>query len=54
MSECENVASPSCSPYWVVYGGEVAGQTVHYVLLWRTARGEVGPISETLSATVTG
>lgn len=54
LSECEFVGAPSRSPYRIVYGGETAGQTVHYILRWRTARGEVGPISETLSATVTG
>lgn len=53
-SECEYVASPSRSPYRIAYSGEVAGQTVHYVLRWRTVRGEAGPISETQSATVTG
>lgn len=54
LSECEFVGAPSRSPYRIVYSGEVAGQTVHYLLRWRTARGEVGPLSETLSATVTG
>lgn len=54
LSECEFVGAPSRSPYRVVYSGSEAGVTVHYILRWRTARGEVGPISETLSATVTG
>ncbi|MCS6924236.1 MAG: hypothetical protein NZM10_07665 [Fimbriimonadales bacterium] len=54
LNECEFVGAPSRSPYPIAYTGETAGQTVHYILRWRTARGEVGPISETLSATVTG
>jgi len=54
LSECEFVGAPSRSPYRITYSGEVAGQTVHYILRWRTARGEVGPMSETLSATVVG
>jgi hypothetical protein len=41
------------TPYVAEYDGEQAGQTVHYMLRWVNAKGEAGPWSQTVSATVT-
>ena len=41
------------TPYVAEYDGEHAGQTVYYMLRWVNAKGEAGPWSQTVSATVT-
>lgn len=40
------------TPYVAEYDGEQAGQTVHYMLRWVNTKGEAGPWSQTVSATV--
>ena len=42
------------SPYTVEYTGADAGKTAYYMLRWVNSRGEKGPWSETVSATITG
>lgn len=41
------------TPYVAEYDGEHAGQTVYYMLRWVNAKGEAGPWSQTVSATIT-
>lgn len=40
------------TPYVAEYDGEHAGQTVYYMLRWANAKGEAGPWSQTVSATI--
>lgn len=42
------------SPYVVQYTGADAGKTAYYMMRWVNSRGERGPWSETVSATITG
>lgn len=42
------------TPYLVQFGGEDAGKTAHYMLRWVNKKGEQGPWSQTVSATITG
>lgn len=42
------------SPFTVEYTGADAGKTAYYMLRWVNSRGEKGPWSETVSATITG
>lgn len=42
------------TPYVVQFGGEDAGKTAHYMLRWVSSKGEQGPWSQTVSATITG
>ena len=37
-----------------VFEGSDAGQTVHIIGRWINTKGETGPISETVSATIPG
>jgi hypothetical protein len=53
-SELSFLALDSRTPYLAEYDGEDAGKTAHYMLRWVSARGEVGPWSVTVSATVGG
>lgn len=41
------------TPYVAEYDGEHAGQPVYYMLRWVNAKGEAGPWSQTVSATIT-
>lgn len=40
------------TPYIAEYDGAQAGQTAHYMLRWVNAKGEAGPWSQTVSATI--
>ena len=50
--QCLLLAMDTNSPYVVTYDGEDAGQIAHYMLRWVNTRGEFGPWSETVSATI--
>ena len=61
LTECEFVALDNRTPKTVegVYPGSIgkgqdANKTVHFVGRWQNNRGEKGPLSETVSATVVG
>jgi hypothetical protein len=54
INECQFVAQDTASPYLATYTGVDAGKTVYYILRWANPKGEMGPISETVAATVTG
>lgn len=54
LSECEFVALDNRTPKTVEFEGLNANKTVHFVGRWQNSRGEKGPLSETVSATVTG
>lgn len=41
------------SPYIIEYEDEDAGKTAYYMLRWVNSRGETGPWSQTVSATIT-
>ena len=51
-STCSFVALDTNSPYVVEYDGGDANKTAHYLLRWVNTRGEKGPWSETVSATI--
>jgi len=44
----------TASPYVAEYDGDDAGKTAQYMLRWALAGGEMGPWSETASATIVG
>lgn len=48
------VALDTASPYLLEHNATDAGKLAHYLLRWMNTRGEPGPWSETLSATITG
>ena len=48
------VALDTTSPYLLVHEPADVGKLAHYLLRWMNTRGEPGPWSETLSATITG
>jgi len=47
-------ATATATPYLVELDPTKAGQTAHYLGRWVSTRGDTGPWSETVSATVTG
>jgi hypothetical protein len=52
LSQCEFLADDSNTPYTAVFDGAQGGQIAHIIGQWVSTRGEVGPISETVSATI--
>jgi len=52
-SECHYLATDTATPYAVEYDGADAGKIAHYMLRWVNTRGERGPWSQTVSATIT-
>jgi hypothetical protein len=53
-SELRYVATDTATPYLAEYLGADAGKTAHYWLRWLNTRGEPGPWSDTVSATIPG
>lgn len=53
-SECQLLALDTASSYLAEYSGEHAGKTAYYMLRWVNTRGEKGPLSETVAATIVG
>jgi hypothetical protein len=53
-SQCQMLALDTSTPYVIDYEGDKAGQKAHYMLRWVTTRGDRGPWSETVSATIGG
>jgi hypothetical protein len=51
-SDCRLLALAFASPHVAHYPGDAAGQTAHYMLRWVNTRGQPGPWSPTVSATV--
>jgi hypothetical protein len=54
LTECEFIALDNRTPKTVEFEGSDANKTVHFIGRWQNSRGEKGPLSETVSATVTG
>lgn len=52
-SECHYLATDTATPYTAEYDGADAGKIAHYMLRWVNTRGERGPWSQTVSATIT-
>ena len=52
-SELTYLATDTKTPYIAVFDGADAGKTAHYMLRWVNRRGERGPWSQTVSATIT-
>ena len=53
-SELTYMATDTSSPYTHKFKGEHAGEPVHYWLRWENTRGETGPWSDAVMATITG
>ena len=51
-SQCQFVLAGSKNGLMVAYTGAQAGQPVHYMARWKNTRGEYGPWSETVIATI--
>lgn len=54
LSQCEFIGFATRTPFTEEFDGTQANQTAHFILQWVGTRGGVGPISETISATVPG
>jgi len=54
VSECDYVADDTNSPYINFFDGADTGKTVYYLAFRVNTRDQRGPVSETVSATVTG
>jgi hypothetical protein len=52
-SELTYLATDTKTPYTAVFDGADAGKAAHYMLRWVNRRGERGPWSQTVSATIT-
>lgn len=52
-SELRYLATDTRTPYVADYDGVHGGKTAHYMLRWVSTRGETGPWSQTVSATIT-
>jgi hypothetical protein len=52
-SELQYLATDTRSPYLAEFDGAKAGKIAYYMLRWVSTRGEKGPWSQTVSATIT-
>ena len=52
--ELQFLALDSATPYVAEFTGNQSGKKAHYMLRWVTTRGDKGPWSETVSATIGG
>lgn len=48
------LATDSCTPYMMEFDQSDAGKMAHYMLRWVGSKGQCGPWSETVSATIPG
>jgi hypothetical protein len=53
-SELSYMATDTATPYTHQFNGEFAGKNVYYWLRWENTRGEAGPWSDVVMATITG
>lgn len=53
-SQLSYLATDTRTPYTAEFDGGQAGKTAYYMLRWVSTRGETGPWSQTVSATITG
>lgn len=53
-SELTYMATDTASPYIHQFNGDNAGKNVYYWLRWENTRGELGPWSDVVMATITG
>jgi hypothetical protein len=53
-SQLQFLGTDTRTPYVAEYGGGEAGKAAHYMLRWVNTKGEQGPWSQTVSATITG
>jgi hypothetical protein len=54
IQDCDFVALDTKAPYKVAFEGGDGGKTAYFMLRWVNTKGEPGPISETVAATVPG
>ncbi len=54
LDETEYQATDTRSPHLLTFDGADGGKTVHIIGRWVNTKGEPGPISETVSATIPG
>lgn len=54
IADLDFITSDTASPYIQQFDVADAGKTVHYWLRWENTRGETGPWSDVISATITG
>lgn len=54
LSETQYQATDTRTPHLLTFDGADGGKTVHIIGRWLNTKGEPGPISETVSATVPG
>jgi hypothetical protein len=52
-SELTYLATDTRTPYTPVYDGADGGKIAHHMLRWVNTRGERGPWSQTVAATIT-
>jgi hypothetical protein len=54
LDDCEFLSVDTKSPYVATFDGADANKIAHFMVRWLSTRGERGPVSETVSATITG
>jgi len=54
LDDCVFLALDTRTPYSANFDGAQAGQTAHFIGVWVNKKGERGPLSSTVSATVPG
>lgn len=54
LTECVFLTLDTRTPYTANFDGDEANQTAHFIGRWVSTRGDKGPLSETVSATVPG
>lgn len=53
IAGCSFIALDTASPYVYHFDAADFGKTAYWILCWENTRGEAGPISDTVSATIT-
>lgn len=54
LDDCSFLALDTRTPYGANFDGAQGGQTAHFIGVWVNGKGERGPLSQTVSATIPG
>ena len=54
LTDCHYLATDTATPYTAKHPASEIGKTAHYIGCWVNRKGERGPLSATVSATIAG
>ena len=54
LDDCSFLATDTRTPYTANFDGAEGGQSAHFIGVWVNGKGERGPLSQTVSATIPG